>query len=309
MKNPILFTLILAGLALGGCNSSTRSSNTAATDATMPPVVVDQSSTSTAANTNVDASAESSAWSQSSPSATTGAYSSPSSSASIPGDATYSSSSSASTSTPADSTYGTASSTPSYGGTIGTSSPATTGENTSGSLNSTASTSPTSSTPADSSTGVSSPGTNSIYSSSPATRSYPSEQDTTSSTTSPSTPAATSSPDISTRITEWRLGASELKSDLDRGVTIVRTKDTAVGAPAGSTDDELLETMVKGKFQADRETARGMIEVDAKNGEITLTGSADSAASLGCAMALALDTEGVTKVSSAVKVNSESRPQ
>jgi osmotically-inducible protein OsmY len=50
--------------------------------------------------------------------------------------------------------------------------------------------------------------------------------------------------------------------------------------------------MVKGKLQADSETARGMIEVDATNGEITLTGSAGSAASLGRAMALALDTEG-----------------
>jgi osmotically-inducible protein OsmY len=111
--------------------------------------------------------------------------------------------------------------------------------------------------------------------------------------------------DITSRITEWRLGATELQADLDRGVTIVRTKDTVVGAPTGSTDDEVIETMVKGKLQADSETAKASIEVDAKNGEVMLKGSADSAALVGRAMALALDTQGVTKVSSDIKVSSQ----
>lgn len=86
-------------------------------------------------------------------------------------------------------------------------------------------------------------------------------------------------------------------------MTIVRTKDTVVGAPTGSTDDEVIKTMVKGKIQADSETAKASIDVDAKNGEIMLKGTADSATSLGRAMALALDTQGVTKVSSDVKVS------
>jgi osmotically-inducible protein OsmY len=90
-------------------------------------------------------------------------------------------------------------------------------------------------------------------------------------------------------------------------VTIVRTKDTVVGAPTGSTDDEVLETMVKGKLQADSETAKANFEVDAKNGEVMLKGSADSAAAIGRAMALALDTQGVTKVSSDVKLSSQSK--
>jgi osmotically-inducible protein OsmY len=88
-------------------------------------------------------------------------------------------------------------------------------------------------------------------------------------------------------------------------VTIVRTKDTVVGAPTGSTDDEVIETMVKGKLQADSDTAKGSIEVDAKNGEVMLKGSADSASLVGRAMALALDTQGVTKVSSDIKVSSQ----
>jgi len=91
---------------------------------------------------------------------------------------------------------------------------------------------------------------------------------------------------------------------LDRGVTIVRTKDTVVGAPTGSTDDSVLKTMVQGKLQADSETAKAMFDVEAKNGEVTLKGSADSANVVGRAIALALDTQGVTKVSSEAKVSS-----
>lgn len=109
--------------------------------------------------------------------------------------------------------------------------------------------------------------------------------------------------DVSSRITEWRLGASEIQADLDRGVTIVRTKDTVVGAPTGSTDDDVIKTMVKGKLQADSETAKASIDVEANNGEVMLKGSADQANIVGRAIALALDTDGVTKVSSDVKIS------
>jgi osmotically-inducible protein OsmY len=108
-------------------------------------------------------------------------------------------------------------------------------------------------------------------------------------------------------MSEWRLSASEIQADLDRGVTIVRTKDSVVGAPTGSTDDEVLKTMVKGKLQADSETSKAMFNVEAKNGEVTLSGSAENAASIARAMALALDTQGVTKVSSDVKVNAQAK--
>ena len=90
-------------------------------------------------------------------------------------------------------------------------------------------------------------------------------------------------------------------------MTIVRTKDTVVGAPTGASDDVVVKTMVKGKLQADSEIAKSMIDVEAKNGEIMLKGTADSAAALGRAIALALDSQGVTKVSSDVKVDSSAR--
>jgi len=108
-------------------------------------------------------------------------------------------------------------------------------------------------------------------------------------------------------MTEWRLSATEIQSDLDSGVTIVRTKDSVVGAPTGATDDDVLKTMVKGKLQADSKTAKGSFDVDAKHGEVMLKGTADSAATVARAIALALDTQGVTKVSSDVKVSSSTK--
>ena len=101
------------------------------------------------------------------------------------------------------------------------------------------------------------------------------------------------------------MSSAEIQGDLDRGVTIVRTKDSVVGAPTGASDDEVVKTMVKGKLQADSDTAKAMFDVDAKNGEVMLKGTADSAAAIGRAIALALDTQGVTKVSSEVKIGTQ----
>ena len=105
------------------------------------------------------------------------------------------------------------------------------------------------------------------------------------------------------------MSANELQADLDRGVTIVRSKDNVVGAPTGSSDDDVIETMVKGKLQADSEVSKASIDVDAEKGEVTLKGSADKADIVGRAIALALDTQGVTKVSSDVKVSSGAKSE
>lgn len=114
---------------------------------------------------------------------------------------------------------------------------------------------------------------------------------------------------MSTRITEWRLGPTEIQADLDRSVTIVRTKDSVVGAPTGNTDDSVLITLVKGKLQADSQVSAiaSKIEVEARSGEVTLKGSAPSADIIGRAIALALNTEGVTKVSSELKMDKASK--
>ncbi len=112
---------------------------------------------------------------------------------------------------------------------------------------------------------------------------------------------------MTARISEWRLGSTELQADLDSGTTIVRTKQVSAGAPTGSTDDSVIESLVKGRLQADPQCSTAMIDVTAHNGEVNLKGSADSASQIGRAIALALDTQGVTKVSSDIKVNAQAK--
>lgn len=114
---------------------------------------------------------------------------------------------------------------------------------------------------------------------------------------------------MTARITEWRLSASDLKSDLAASTPIVRTKQASAGAPTGNTEDTVLTTMVRGKLQADSQvsSAASKIQVDVKNGEVTLAGSAPSADAVGRAIALALDTSGVNKVTSNLKVEGQSQ--
>lgn len=102
------------------------------------------------------------------------------------------------------------------------------------------------------------------------------------------------------------MSPSEIKSDLASGTAIVRTKESTAGAPTGSTDDTVLKTMVKGKLQADSQLAKANIDAEAKSGEVTLTGSAEQPEAVGRAIALALDTQGVTKVTSEIKVSESS---
>lgn len=114
---------------------------------------------------------------------------------------------------------------------------------------------------------------------------------------------------MTTHITEWRLAPTEIQADLDKGVTIVRTRDAVVGAPTGNTDDSVLITLVKGKLQADSQisAAASKIDVEAHNGEVTLKGTAASADLIGRAIAVALNTEGVTKVSSELKLEAAAK--
>lgn len=118
-----------------------------------------------------------------------------------------------------------------------------------------------------------------------------------------STAAGTSNSDLSARITEWRLGAAAIQADVDHGVTIVRRKESIMGALPSNTDDAVVTAMVKGQLQADTEVSTARVDVKASGGEVTLSGTAANAAQVGHAIALALDTQGVTKVSSNIRVS------
>jgi osmotically-inducible protein OsmY len=104
-------------------------------------------------------------------------------------------------------------------------------------------------------------------------------------------------------MTQWRLNESDLSADLAANREIVRTKDVA-GAPTGNMDKSTLQAAVEGRIKADPELSTFKIDVDpGANGEINLDGEVNNAAQVGKAIALALDTDGVTKVKSKIELD------
>jgi hyperosmotically inducible protein len=72
-------------------------------------------------------------------------------------------------------------------------------------------------------------------------------------------------------------------------------------------DDSVIITMVKNKLQADTELSSLNLDVQASNGDVTLKGTAQSASQVGRAIALALNTEGVKKVSSDIHIGAQTQ--
>jgi hypothetical protein len=146
-------------------------------------------------------------------------------------------------------------------------------------------------------------------SSTPATTADQMANDMRSATSTATTAVTDAAHNVATtaRMAEWKLNASDIQADLDNNREIVRTRDSA-GAPTGSTDKSMLESLVKGRLAADSDIAALKLDVDAKkDGEIKLSGKAHSADQVGKAIALALDTEGVLKVTSSVKLDKEAK--
>lgn len=104
---------------------------------------------------------------------------------------------------------------------------------------------------------------------------------------------------ISDKVTEWRLSAQDLEADLRADREIVRTKDTA-GAPTGNVDKSMLKDNVKTAVTSQASMIEDLdVEIDNET-EVVLTGEAQSADQVGQAIAAALSTQGVTKVTSKI---------
>jgi uncharacterized lipoprotein NlpE involved in copper resistance len=105
------------------------------------------------------------------------------------------------------------------------------------------------------------------------------------------------------RAVEWKLTANDINADLAAHRDIVRTRDNA-GTATGNVDKSVMKSAVEGRIKADSELANLKLDVNAKaNGEIQLEGKAQTADQVGKAIALALDTDGVTKVTSKIKLD------
>lgn len=109
--------------------------------------------------------------------------------------------------------------------------------------------------------------------------------------------------DIKAKYTEWKLDAKDLQADISGKRDIVRTRDAA-GAPTGNIDKSTLQAAVKGRILADPELANLKLDINAdRKNEIQLEGKAQNADQIARAIALALDTDGVYKVTSKIRID------
>jgi vancomycin resistance protein YoaR len=107
--------------------------------------------------------------------------------------------------------------------------------------------------------------------------------------------------DISAKLTEWKLSAQELEADLRANRPIVRTNTNTT--TTANVDKSQLKSNVKAAVSAQASAIKDLdVEIDRET-EVVLTGTAMSADQVGTAMAHALNTPGVTKVTSKIKLD------
>lgn len=108
---------------------------------------------------------------------------------------------------------------------------------------------------------------------------------------------------VADKLSEWKLTPSDLKSDLEKGGRIVRSKAATVGAKTGVMfDNAKVVTVINAKLVGDSKLSAIKINVDAENGTVTLKGTVKSADLIGRAIVLALDTDDVVQVISLLTV-------
>ena len=114
--------------------------------------------------------------------------------------------------------------------------------------------------------------------------------------------------DLSARMTEWKLSASDIEADVMADRPVIRTR-TDVVTPTGKIDKGTLEKAIKGRLNADSQLADLKFDVNANNkGEVELEGKARTTDQIAHAMAVALDNDTVTKVTSKIKLDPDAGP-
>ncbi len=108
---------------------------------------------------------------------------------------------------------------------------------------------------------------------------------------------------VAGKLVEWKLTPADLKADLEKGGRVVRSKTASAGAKTGAMfDNAKVITVINGKLLADSQLSAIKINVDAKDGIVTLKGTVKSPELIGRAIALALDTDDVVQVVSLLTV-------
>jgi osmotically-inducible protein OsmY len=113
--------------------------------------------------------------------------------------------------------------------------------------------------------------------------------------------------DLSARMTEWRLSNSDIEADVMAKRDVVRTRDGVT--PTGKIDKGTLEKAIKGRLHSDPMLADLKFDANANDkGEVTLEGKARTVDQIAHAMAVALDNDGVAKVTSKIKLDPDAGP-
>jgi len=111
--------------------------------------------------------------------------------------------------------------------------------------------------------------------------------------------AAAAKDAVSNKLVDWHLTPAEIKEDLAKTGTVVRTKTAAAGRGLSNVR---IVAVIKGKYALENELSARTINVDADAGKVTLHGTAGSAELIARAIALALETDGVNTVESQLTV-------
>jgi len=108
-------------------------------------------------------------------------------------------------------------------------------------------------------------------------------------------------PELSARIAEWKLNPEDIKSELETSGRIVRSRTAGAGEPTGPMDNVLIG-QITSTLEDNAATSALKLGITADHGVVTLKGSAHSLSEIGQAIALALDTPGVTQTIAEVKL-------
>lgn len=98
---------------------------------------------------------------------------------------------------------------------------------------------------------------------------------------------------LSDKLARWHLTSDDIKADLAKTGQVVRENTKVAGE---HLNDARIVTLIKAKYVLDKDLSALDIHVESQDGLVTLTGTVASAAAIGKAVVLALDTSGVHNV-------------
>jgi hypothetical protein len=108
---------------------------------------------------------------------------------------------------------------------------------------------------------------------------------------------------VQDRLGDFSLRSDDIKQELEKTGKVARKKAKEIGtAVADATADARITGAIKAKYVGDPDLSALSISVNTTDGIVTLSGSASSHESIGKAMLLALETEGVKEVVSTLQV-------